>query len=509
MIHLPPASARHRSSSRRASLMTGLFVMAAAGAASAQSAPDNNNELQLRTDVSGAREFRYELGVVGGGQYYAKEHTLGRQEGDPDVQSPAHAGTGGLLFGVNLNRYLSVEAEALATRTNTRDFTTDLWIFQLGGHLRLHPATTGRVQPYLMLGYGAIASLADDEEVQENDQDGVGRAGLGLRIGLSERLNLRIEGRVQSSMAFASDVLAVGDETGYGGPDFLGLATLSVNVGATRPKLFVADRVVEKDVETLDDDGDGLINRADRCPKVAEDIDRWEDEDGCPDEDNDKDGLADAKDRCPLRAETRNQIDDDDGCPEEDADGDSIVGTRDQCPDAAETRNGFKDGDGCSDDLPGDVRRFSGVVAGVRFSGRTATLSRASNAVLDQAAAMMKQYPDLRIEVGGHSDGAGKGDGGRELSQKHAERVRDYLVSKGIEANRIVPVGYGADRPIDSNKTARGRAKNQRVEFRLLTAEAPPTDAAPAGTGPSVTPPPGNAPTPSLPDSPPPKPVTP
>jgi OOP family OmpA-OmpF porin len=305
-------------------------------------------------------------------------------------------------------------------------------------------------------------------------------------------------------MSFASDLLAVGDETGYGGPDFLGLATISVNVGATRPKLFVADRVVEKDPETLDDDGDGLINRADRCPKVAEDIDRWEDEDGCPDEDNDKDGLADAKDRCPLRAETRNQIDDDDGCPEEDADGDAIVGTRDQCPDTPEVRNGFKDGDGCADTLPGELQRFSGPVPGITFRGQTAVLVRSANSLLDQAVAVMKQYPELKFEIGGHTEGRGNSETNRALSQKRADRVREYLISKGIEPARIVAVGYGNDRPIDSARSAAGRAKNKRIEFRLLTAEA-----APAETGAPASTPPGNLP-PAVPaESAPPKPVTP
>jgi OmpA-OmpF porin, OOP family len=491
---------RHGLVALSASLIASAFLAASAGPAGAQ-----QEELQLRTDVSAPREFRYELGVIGGGQYFSKEHTLGRQEGDSEDQSPAHAGTVGVLFGVNVNRYLSVEAEALGTRTNTRDFLTDLWIFQLGGHLRLHPATTGRVQPYLTLGYGAIASWADDESVQANDQDGVGRAGLGLRIGLSQRLNLRLEGRVQSSMAFASDVLAVGDETGYGGPDFLGLATISVNVGATRPKLLVAEREVVKDPETLDDDGDGLINRADRCPKVAEDIDRYEDEDGCPDEDNDKDGIADAKDRCPLRAETMNQIDDLDGCPEEDEDNDGIFGSKDECPTVAEVKNGFKDLDGCADELPEDVKRFTGVIQGINFKTRSAVLLRGSYPLLDRAIVVLKQYPDLKLEVAGHTDGRGKGDFNRDLSQKRAESVREYFVSKGIEAPRVVAVGYGMDRPIDTNKTEKGRSKNRRIEFRLLTAEALPLDdkaapgtgsAAPSlpGTPPSAPVPPGEAP---------------
>ena len=134
--------------------------------------------LQLRTDVSGTRDFRYELGVVAGGQFFDSEHTLSRADSDPPELSPANAGAFGLQFAVNLHRFISVEAEGLATRTNTRDFSTDMWIFQLGGQLRLHTTNLAdRFQPYLLLGYGAIASLVEDQMVQPDDQDGMGRRG--------------------------------------------------------------------------------------------------------------------------------------------------------------------------------------------------------------------------------------------------------------------------------------------------------------------------------------------
>jgi OmpA-OmpF porin, OOP family len=433
------------------------------GTASAQ------EPLQLRTDVSGMRDFRYELGLVGGGQFFHDEHTLSRADSDPTSLSPASAGAFGLQFAVNLHRYISVEAEGLATRTNTRDFATDMWIFQFGGQFRFHTVNLAdRFQPYLLLGYGAIASMVEDKLVQPDDQDGMGRAGLGLRIAITERVGLRLEGRVQSSLAFASEVLSIGDETAYGGPDFLGLASLSINVGATRPRLFVADKVVLKDPDIPDDDRDGLINRADRCPREPEDPDGYQDDDGCPDEDNDKDGIADAKDRCPLRAEIRNSIDDQDGCPETDDDNDNILGSNDQCADKAEILNGFKDGDGCPDELPNEIKRFTGILEGIKFRGRSEALLPSSYALLDQLVDVLNQHPDLKIEVGGHSDNRGKEAASRDLSRKQAEKVRDYLLSKGVKAERILAVGYGMDRPLASNKNETGRSKNRRIEFRVL-----------------------------------------
>ena len=457
-------------------------------------------DVQLRTDVGARRDFRFELGVIGGGHFFNGEHTLGRAEEDPDSLSPASAGAFGLTFAVNAGKYVAFEAEGLASRTNTRDFATDMWVFQLGGHMRLHPNLTGPVQPYLMLGYGAIASVVDDQGVEEDDQDGVGRAGLGLRIRLHDRLGLRLEGRVQSSMAFASDWLALGDETGYNGPDFLGLASVFVNLGATRPKLWVEEKVVVQDPGIADDDRDGIVNRADRCPKTAEDPDGFEDEDGCPDLDNDGDTFADAQDRCPLRAETKNGIDDNDGCPETDEDGDRIVGTHDQCPNEVEAYNGFKDDDGCPDALPEDVRRFTGAIAGIKFRGRTPSLITSSLPLLDRAAEVLKQYPELRIEVAGHIDGRADSDANRQVSQQRAEKVREYLISKGIEGSRIVAVGFGSERPVASNRNASGRAKNTRIEFRVLTADIG-TPGTPGKVGTPLTP----AGTPATPAAPTPK----
>ncbi len=96
-----------------------------------------------------------------------------------------------------------------------------------------------------------------------------------------------------------------------------------------------------------DIDKDGLPNEVDECPKIAEDRDGFEDNDGCPDPDNDRDKVPDGKDRCPLIAEDLDGFEDADGCPETDNDGDGMPDTRDKCPDKAEDRDNFEDNDGC------------------------------------------------------------------------------------------------------------------------------------------------------------------
>ncbi|MBX3272625.1 MAG: thrombospondin type 3 repeat-containing protein [Sandaracinaceae bacterium] len=98
-----------------------------------------------------------------------------------------------------------------------------------------------------------------------------------------------------------------------------------------------------------DSDGDGIEDGRDACPSEAEDVDGWEDEDGCPDPDNDGDGLADAVDPCPDVAEDVDGYQDDDGCPDPDNDGDGIADGYDSCPDEPEDFDGDRDEDGCPD----------------------------------------------------------------------------------------------------------------------------------------------------------------
>jgi len=112
-----------------------------------------------------------------------------------------------------------------------------------------------------------------------------------------------------------------------------------------------------------DRDGDGILDDADKCPDDPEDIDAFEDGDGCPDPDNDSDGIVDAADKCPNDPEDKDWFEDDDGCPDPDNDSDGIVDAQDQCPDKAETMNGLVDDDGCPD----------GVIASLRLPERASS----------------------------------------------------------------------------------------------------------------------------------------
>ncbi|HJK92964.1 MAG TPA: OmpA family protein [Polyangiaceae bacterium LLY-WYZ-15_(1-7)] len=98
-----------------------------------------------------------------------------------------------------------------------------------------------------------------------------------------------------------------------------------------------------------DRDGDGIEDAVDACPTEEEDLDEWEDEDGCPEADNDGDGMLDGDDPCPNRAEDMDGFEDEDGCPDEDNDGDGIRDGFDSCPSDPEDMDGDRDEDGCPD----------------------------------------------------------------------------------------------------------------------------------------------------------------
>ncbi len=98
-----------------------------------------------------------------------------------------------------------------------------------------------------------------------------------------------------------------------------------------------------------DNDGDGILDKADKCRDEAEDFDGFQDDDGCPELDDDSDGVPDADDKCRSEPEDRDGFQDEDGCPDPDNDGDGIPDKLDKCPNGAEDKDGFRDDDGCPD----------------------------------------------------------------------------------------------------------------------------------------------------------------
>ncbi len=108
------------------------------------------------------------------------------------------------------------------------------------------------------------------------------------------------------------------------------------------------------------------------------------------------------------------------------------------------------------------------VLEGVNFEFDSARLTSDSYAILDRVVESLRDWPEVRVEVGGHTDAMGTHEYNVDLSQRRAETVRDYLTMKGIGRSRLEAKGYGETEPVTTNETDAGRAKNRRVELKKL-----------------------------------------
>jgi len=225
------------------------------------------------------------------------------------------------------------------------------------------------------------------------------------------------------------------------------------------------------------------------CRGEPEDLDGYQDEDGCPDPDNDSDGVLDGEDKCPTQAEDVDNFEDDDGCPEPDNDNDKLCDAwvpsspqaatyadrcdaTDACPDHAEDYDGDRDEDGCPD-LKAEFDGCSVQISEkVFFKSNRADIETRSHELLRDVATVIRGVPaTVHFRVEGHTDSQGGGETNRRLSQRRADEVVRFLVGQGVARERVEGMGYGEDRPIDTNRTAPGRARNRRVEFNVSNVE--------------------------------------
>jgi len=224
--------------------------------------------------------------------------------------------------------------------------------------------------------------------------------------------------------------------------------------------------------DLVDSDGDGISDDNDNCPDEAG-LERFF---GCPDTDGD--GVSDDKDACPGIVGLPKFS----GCP--DTDGDGITDDSDNCP----TVPGKSEYNGCPNPpsplintttpststttappiTTATVTTLATVSQKVEFETSRATLRTISYEALDQVVSIMNQYPSYYLEVAGHTDSIGNSAGNQKLSENRAKSCKDYLIRKGISANRITTVGFGEKQPIADNRYRDGRKTNRRVEFRLI-----------------------------------------
>lgn len=235
------------------------------------------------------------------------------------------------------------------------------------------------------------------------------------------------------------------------------------------------DFATERPGEDTDRDGDGYPDDIDLCPDLREDGKQPRPSDGCPvTSDRDGDGIVDLQDACPDAAEDKDGIQDSDGCPERDVDGDGTPDERDACPFEPGVEQGDPKRNGCPRQAP-ETRRHVVEDAGelkllspVLFESGTAEIKPTSYPVLDEVVQVMVERPTIRIAVHGHTDNTGSAALNLQLSQDRAQAVVAYLSEKGIALDRLTYRGFGMEKPIAPNATEEGRAKNRRVEFKII-----------------------------------------
>jgi outer membrane protein OmpA-like peptidoglycan-associated protein len=248
-----------------------------------------------------------------------------------------------------------------------------------------------------------------------------------------------------------------------------------------------------------DTDGDGVYDNEDRCKDTPAGPHPSRTAKGCPDKDSDGDGVYDTYDQCPTVAAGLNPDPQKPGCPLPDRDHDQIPDATDACPDKPGSPSPDPKKNGC----PGLVEVKSGQIIikeQVFFATNKDVVLKKSFTLLDVVAHTLNTLPQIkRVMIEGHTDNQGKPELNTDLSDRRAKSVMRYLISKGVAAGRLEAKGFGPTQPIADNKTAKGRALNRRVDFKITdpAQPAPPAGAAspfvappmPAAAKPAVAPP--------------------
>ena len=215
-----------------------------------------------------------------------------------------------------------------------------------------------------------------------------------------------------------------------------------------------------------DQDGDGVCDGVDKCPDTPKGctVDAF----GCP-ADPDSDGVCDGVDKCPNTP--KGCTVDAKGCPS-DADADGVCDGVDVCPN---TPRGYKvDAHGCPIEVSEKEVELldTGMIRleNIQFETKKAVLKPVSITAVEEAARVLQQYPQLKVEIGGHCDNRGSKAMNDTLSDSRARAVLEYVKANfpAIPSSQYSSKGYGFSRPIASNANDAGRARNRRVEFKVL-----------------------------------------
>ena len=339
-------------------------------------------------------------------------------------------GGGQLSLGWVLTDRVSLEAMAgYSWLSGVNDLK--IWDASLNMLVSLSPDTN--LSPYLI---GGLGMTNTDSKVMDAENSAMGTFGIGVmyRFG-SGPVSLRLEHRLRSEF---ENTLTNDDR----------ITSLGLQFAFGQEEQTLPPAKVDGDA-----DGDGVRDSRDICPDTPAGI--TVDIRGCP-RDSDGDGVFDDQDQCPNTVAGASV--DARGC-ELDSDSDGIVDRRDECPN---TRAGARvDVKGC------EIREVINL-PGVNFETNSDRLLAGAEQVLADAVATLGMNRDLIVEVAGHTDSDGSAAYNEGLSARRAITVRDYLISQGANSANLTFRGYGEARPVADNATAEGKARNRRVELRIL-----------------------------------------
>lgn len=282
-----------------------------------------------------------EIGVLLGATSFGENAGLGNAHFDDDVPDGglAYGLRGGVLIGPSKRPRFGLDLEfrfAHPELNHPPVSAATAWAWRIIGRYMFAPKW--RLQPFASVGFGQEIQFAAKEYVDLTDFD----AALVLGGGVDIKILHRLHGRVDLRWVLSEPR----PDSGADGVTFGVSNTLEVLFGVA---YLIGGPPPDEDDDHVYDDG------RDKCPDRPEDIDGFQDEDGCPDDDNDQDGIVDALDKCPDSAEDMDNYKDHDGCPEPDNDDDGVLDLMDKCPNDPEDMDGHQDADGCPElDNDGD-----------------------------------------------------------------------------------------------------------------------------------------------------------
>lgn len=303
-------------------------------------------------------------------------------------------------------------------------------------HVRFELLPGRRLQPFIVVGGGGPIALSSARKTFDTGIVGEVYAGGGVRFDTHKGFTLRFDARL--ALVPGVDSIAL--------PEFDVSFGLELHLGEKHRRS--REELAQK--PPADRDGDGITDDKDRCPDRPEDVDGFDDADGCPDIDNDLDRVLDIADRCPA---------------------------------VPESYNGYEDDDGCPDTVPAEVDALRGTVEGLLYADGETVVRDSAQPQIKKIAKLMATYPSIKVVLIGHTDDreakqfATVVEGqpppdfdalAQDLSKARAEAVKQALVAAGVAAPRIEIEGRGAEEPVSDNDKPKGRLANRRVEIKLF-----------------------------------------